>query len=123
MAARYRYPPCAAPQYVSSKIEAQWLSRSAVNRICVTTMLQSNVAHDGWLPYAADVSGENGDRKPRDGAEADAISTLSAPETSFRVAILSLSQAWHGIRAPALAALSTKMPGVAVVLNPWACPE
>lgn len=77
MAARYRYPPCAVPQYVSSKIEAQWLSRSAVNRICVTTMLQSTVAHDGWLPYAADVSGENGDRKPRDGAEADAISTLS----------------------------------------------
>jgi hypothetical protein len=46
-----------------------------------------------------------------------------APETSFRVVIWSLSQAWHGIRAPALAALSTKMPGVAVVLNPWACPE
>lgn len=71
------YPPCGAPNYQPSKLEAEWFVRSAVNRICKTTMLQSSVARDGWLLYAANVSGESGDRPPRNGTESDAISTLS----------------------------------------------
>ena len=70
-------PPCRSPRYVSSALEAEWYSGgSLVDRICETTMKQSELNRDGWLAYAEAVSGRNGTRAPRPGFEQRSISTL-----------------------------------------------